>query len=156
MRPPAAAHGGSNSAGSGGGSRVIILVSNAGELPVAGLVSPKGLVRPERLVATSFDSAENNGCCCGGGGGGGDMAEAVVVEVVSLRASMMRQRARYSSSVGGVEVSMLRGRFDRFPLAQGSEVLLKGVIRLSWGNFGEFSASRTILLMIAAKFTKIL
>lgn len=72
------------------------------------------------------------------------MEATVVVEavVVPLRASMMRQRARYSSSVVG-GASMLRGLFDRFPFAQ-AELFLKGVIRFSWGNLGELSASRAI------------
>lgn len=51
---------------------------------------------------------------------------AVVVSVVP-RASMMRQRARYSSSVGGVSE---RGRLVRFFFIQGSCMLL--VVGLLW------------------------
>lgn len=48
---------------------------------------------------------------------------AVVVSVVP-RASMMRQRARYSSSVGGVSE---RGRLVRFFFIQGSCMLVVGL-----------------------------
>lgn len=52
-----------------------------------------------------------------------DAVEVVAVVVVSVvpRASMMRQRARYSSSVGGVSE---RGRLVRFFFIQGSCMLL--------------------------------
>lgn len=50
---------------------------------------------------------------------------AMVVSVVP-RASMMRQRARYSSSVGGVSE---RGRLVRFFFIQGSCML---VVELFW------------------------
>ena len=53
------------------------------------------------------------------GGGGDDVAaeEEVVVLLWPLWASMMRQRARYSSSEGGLFESSKRGRFDLLPFA---------------------------------------
>lgn len=65
-------------------------------------------------------------------------------EVEPPRASMIRQRARYSSSVGGFSI---RGRFERLPLFQGSRYLR---LTLSWWKvgvaaLGELRASRAIL-----------
>lgn len=55
---------------------------------------------------------------------------------------MMRQRARYSSSVVGVVGESVRSRFERFPFFQvsmSSYLLVKGV-----GMVGEFTASSAI------------